>query len=127
MSHKTGRRTLVAALAALAGGGALGAGLRATAAADEVDVVRLAARRFEFEPARVVLTRGRPAVIELVSLDRVHGFRVPGLGLRADAAPGEVRRLPVTPEQAGFFPMACDVFCGEGHDEMAGTIEVREA
>jgi cytochrome c oxidase subunit II len=126
MSRSTGRRTLVAALAALAGGGALGAALRATAAADEAEVIRLAARRFAFEPARLVLTRGKPAVIELVSLDRVHGFRVPGLGLRADAAPGEVRRLPVTPAQAGFFPMFCDVFCGEGHDDMEGTIEVHE-
>ena len=125
MSRGSSRRTLLAALAALAGGGALGAAWRATA--DDPEVVRITARRFVFEPARVMLTRGRPVVIELVSLDRVHGFRVPGLGLRADAAPDEVHRLPLTPQEAGFFPMFCDVFCGDGHDEMEGSIEVREA
>jgi cytochrome c oxidase subunit 2 len=28
------------------------------------------------------------------------------------------------PRQSGSFAFACDVFCGSGHEEMAGEIEV---
>jgi cytochrome c oxidase subunit 2 len=28
--------------------------------------------------------------------------------------------------KAGTFTFACDVFCGEGHDDMSGTVVVTE-
>lgn len=89
-------------------------------------VVRIAATRFTYEPAEVTLVRGQPVVLELVSLDRSHGFRVPSLNIRAEVPENGVARVRLVPERAGRFFFTCDVFCGSGHDEMEGEIVVRE-
>ena len=67
---------------------------------------------------------GVPAVIELTSLDRAHGFAVAELGLRIDVEPGKSTRVRVVPDKVGTFLFHCDVFCGSGHEEMAGRIVV---
>ena len=89
-------------------------------------VVRITAHKFAFDPPQVTLKRGETVVLELVSVDRQHGFKVPALGIREDAMPGEVRRVTLTPDKAGNFAFLCDVFCGDGHDEMEGQIVVTE-
>ena len=89
-------------------------------------VVRITAKRFTYEPAIVTLVRGEPVILELISLDRSHGFRVPGLNLRAEIPENGSVRVRVVPERAGQFFFACDVFCGSGHDEMEGDIIVTE-
>jgi len=89
-------------------------------------VIRVTAKRFEYAPAEITLRRGEPVVLELTSLDRDHGFRCDELGLRADVKPGEVTRVRLVPQQVGRFPFACDVFCGDGHEDMAGEIDVVE-
>jgi cytochrome c oxidase subunit 2 len=112
-------RLLLALLVAAALGAAL-------AAASEDKVVRIEAKRFEFVPAAVTLKKGERVVLELVTLDRTHGFKVPGLGIGAPIAPGETTRITIVPEQAGRFPFLCDNFCGDGHDDMDGVIVVTE-
>jgi cytochrome c oxidase subunit 2 len=89
-------------------------------------VVRVEAKRFAFSPARIELKKGEPVVLELVSLDRTHGFNVPELGLRYDIKPGSPTRIPFKPMQAGTFAFHCDVFCGSGHEGMEGEIVVLE-
>jgi cytochrome c oxidase subunit II len=98
--------------------------LASAAMAPGTQVVRITAKRFEYTPSRIVLKRGVPVVLELVSLDRKHGFKVPGLKLRAEIVPGTPTRLNVTPSEAGTFPVACDVFCGSGHEDMTGEVVV---
>ena len=102
-----------------------GATLRDTSASGEV-LVRIEAKRFEYTPAEVTLRKGVPAVLELVSLDREHGFKVPALGLRADVVPDAPTRVRLVPDRVGRFPFRCDVFCGGGHEEMQGAIVVVE-
>jgi cytochrome c oxidase subunit 2 len=87
-------------------------------------VVRITAKRFEYQPASVTLKKGQPAVIELTSLDRLHGFTQPELGIRADVLLGETARVHFVPRQSGLFPFHCDIFCGTGHEGMTGTIRV---
>lgn len=89
-------------------------------------VVRITAKRFTYEPATITLVRGQPVILELVSLDRTHGFRVPQLNIRTEIPEGSSARVRVVPEQAGHFFFACDVFCGSGHEEMEGDITVTE-
>src|SRR5262249_13758377 len=89
-------------------------------------VVRITAKRFTYEPAEITLVRGQPVVLELVSLDRSHGFRVPTLNIREEIPEGGVARVRIVPERAGRFFFACDVFCGSGHEEMEGDIIVTE-
>jgi cytochrome c oxidase subunit 2 len=87
-------------------------------------VVAIVARKWEFVPSRIVLQRGVPVVLELRSADRHHGFSAPGLGTRGEIEPGQPTRLRLVPTEAGTFPFHCDVFCGEGHEEMTGQIVV---
>jgi cytochrome c oxidase subunit 2 len=94
--------------------------------AAEPRVVRIVAKRFTYTPSEVTLKKGEPVVLELVSEDRVHGFKLPAFKIRTDVRPNEVTRVPLTPDKTGTFTFACDVFCGDGHDDMTGTVVVTE-
>ncbi|MFL5309130.1 MAG: cupredoxin domain-containing protein [Myxococcales bacterium] len=87
-------------------------------------VVHVVARRFNYSPDVIELQLGVPVVIELTSADRDHGFSVPELGIHIDVEPGKTARVRVVPEKVGTFDFHCDVFCGSGHEEMAGRIVV---
>jgi len=89
-------------------------------------VVQITAKRFEYTPNEITLKKGVPVVLEITSLDRDHGFKVPEFGVRADVKPGETTRVRIVPDRTGRFEFRCDVFCGDGHEDMAGEIVVVE-
>ena len=89
-------------------------------------VVRVTAKKFDFTPDTITLKKGEPVVFEISSTDRKHGFNLRAFGVRADVNPGGVTRVRFTPDKTGKFAFTCDVFCGEGHEEMAGTVVVTE-
>ncbi len=90
------------------------------------EVIKITAKKFEYSPNQITLKKGVPVVLEFTSLDRLHGFNCPGLGVRADIEPGKVSRIELTPQKTGTFPFNCDNFCGSGHDKMRGAITVTE-
>jgi predicted phosphodiesterase/plastocyanin len=98
----------------------------ATEAPASEQVVKVTAKKFEFSPSVITLKRGVPAVLQLTSLDRRHGFDCPSLKLHAEINPGKVAQVRFTPDKLGEFPFHCDVFCGSGHEQMEGTIKVTE-
>jgi cytochrome c oxidase subunit II len=114
------RRFFAAGIAVV--GAVLGGGLLRAATPEKV--VRITARRFAFLPGEVTLKRGEPVVIELTSADVVMGFNAPDFNARADIIPGQVSRVRLTPEKTGSFVFLCDVFCGDGHEAMAGKLHV---
>jgi cytochrome c oxidase subunit 2 len=89
-------------------------------------VIKLTAKKFEYSPAEITVKKGEPVVIEVSSEDVKHGFTLPDFGIRTDIKPGSVNRISLTPDKAGRFAFACDVFCGVGHEEMSGTLIVTE-
>ncbi len=93
--------------------------------ADEQHVSMLA-MKFDYLPDTVTVKKGRPVVLELSALDRIHGFDVPGLGLETDIPPGAPTILRFTPEKAGTYNLHCDNFCGDGHEGMVGRIIVTD-
>ncbi len=93
-------------------------------AAETPPEVRISARKFEFHPNQVTVKLGQPVVLVLTSEDRIHGFKMPELGLRTDIVPGQETRVTLTPTKAGSFTFFCDVFCGDGHEDMDGTLIV---
>lgn len=108
--------------------GAIAIGLNASAGVGATPTPRLihiTARRFSYTPARLVLKKDVPVILELVSADRLHGFSIPALGVRADILPGETVRLRVVPKRVGRFGFHCDNYCGSGHEGMMGMIVVR--
>ena len=87
-------------------------------------VIHLTAKKFEYTPNEITLKKGVPVVLEITSLDRDHGFKVPELGIRADVKSGQTTRVRIVPDRIGRFEFRCDVFCGSGHADMSGTITV---
>jgi len=98
----------------------------AAIASDTEQVVQITAKRFEYTPKDITVKKGVPVVLEFRSLDRLHGFDCPGLGIRSDIPPQQVTKLRFVPQKAGTFPFHCDNFCGSGHEGMTGTITVTE-
>lgn len=90
-------------------------------------VIPVRAKRFVFTPDKITLKAGEPVVLELFAEDVVMGFGAPDLGIRADMPPGQTVRVPLTPTKAGSYTFLCDVFCGSGHENMSGVIEVVKA
>lgn len=90
------------------------------------EVIRITAKRFSYTPAQIVLKKGVPVTLELVSLDRLHGFHIPDLGIRTDILPGQTQRVDLLPMKTGRFVFLCDIFCGTDHEDMHGVIQVNE-
>jgi len=97
----------------------------ASAASAQERIVAVTAERFKFTPAVIELRAGETVVLEITSLDRKHGFQVPDLNVDESIEPGKVTRVRVSAAKAGTIPFHCSVFCGSGHEEMAGEIVVR--
>ncbi len=94
--------------------------------AESGQVIKITAKKFEYNPNRITLKKGVPITLEFTSLDRLHGFNCPDLGIRGDILPGKGLKIQFTPQKAGTFPFHCDIFCGEGHENMTGEFIVTE-
>ena len=89
-------------------------------------VIKITAKKFEYSPNVITVKKGIPVTLEFISLDRVHGFNCPELGIRTDIVPEKMNRLHFVPKKSGTFAYHCDVFCGDGHEDMTGEIIVVE-
>jgi cytochrome c oxidase subunit 2 len=87
-------------------------------------VIRVTAKKFEYNPNEITVKKDVPVVLEITSLDRDHGFKLGAFGVRADIKPGKVTRVRIVPNKTGRFPFECDVFCGSGHEGMTGELVV---
>jgi cytochrome c oxidase subunit II len=96
-------------------------------AADQKEIViKITAKKFEYSPNSIKIKKGIPVILELTSLDRLHGFNCPRLGIRTNIEPGKVNRVRILAQKAGVYEFYCDVFCGSGHEEMTGKIIVED-
>ena len=98
----------------------------AKAPSGDEQLIHISASTFEFKPAEITVKKGVPVTLELASRDRHHGFKLPEFHLRADIKPGVVENLRFVPDKVGTFTFFCDVFCGDGHEDMSGTLKVIE-
>ncbi|WP_347986761.1 cupredoxin domain-containing protein [Methylomonas sp. AM2-LC] len=98
----------------------------AATAANEADmpVLHIQASRFVFTPSQISVKTGQTVLLEIEALDRQHGFSIPELGVRVDVIPGQKVVLKITPTKSGRLVFYCDIFCGSGHEQMAGEIVV---
>jgi cytochrome c oxidase subunit 2 len=93
-------------------------------AAPKPKTVKIRAKRFVFTPKEVRLKKGEPVVFELTTEDIFMGMNIPDFKVRSDIVPGKTMKLAFTPDKAGTFTFVCDVFCGDGHEAMSGTLVV---
>jgi cytochrome c oxidase subunit 2 len=95
-------------------------------AEDAEHVIQITAKRFEFSPGEITVKKGEQVVLEIKSEDVKHGFSLPDFSVHAAITPGEVSRVRFVPDKTGEFAFVCDIFCGNGHEDMEGTIKVVE-
>lgn len=93
-------------------------------AAENERVIRISASTFEFTPSQITVKKGVPVILELTSKDRHHGFKLAQFQIQVDIKPGGVEHVRLVPNKTGAFTFFCDVFCGDGHEDMSGIIEV---
>ncbi|MFC7139442.1 cytochrome c oxidase subunit II [Halosimplex aquaticum] len=73
----------------------------------------------------LVLPADRPVRLNVTSADWLHAFHAPGLGLKTDAFPGQSNYIFTKPTDTGEYQLYCAEYCGVGHSQMLGTVEVR--
>jgi cytochrome c oxidase subunit II len=96
------------------------------APAKNEQVVTLTLKKFEYMPEQITVHKGVPVVLELTALDRTHGFLLRAFGVDVDVKKAVVTRVRFVPNKAGTFEFHCDVYCGDNHEDMTGTLVVLE-
>ncbi|MBI3369264.1 MAG: cupredoxin domain-containing protein [Burkholderiales bacterium] len=86
--------------------------------------IAIVARKFEYLPAEIKVRQGETIVLQLTAPEVAMGFYLATYALRVDIMPGKVSTLRLTADKPGRFEFSCDVFCGSGHEEMAGLLIV---
>lgn len=86
--------------------------------------IKITAQKFKYTPNQIVLKKGQATVLEITSVDFIHGFNLPDLKIRADLIPGRVTKVELKIDKEGVYEFLCDNFCGDGHEEMSGKITV---
>lgn len=77
-----------------------------------------------FESARFVLPVDRQVELHVTSLDVIHSFWIPALGLKADANPGFDNIAYITPTKIGAVHIQCAELCGLFHGYMFDTGQI---
>jgi len=101
-----------------------GAAVGASVFAQSPRVIKVVARKWVFLPSDIALKKGEPVTFELTAPEVVMGFNAPDFKVRTDIIPGQVAKVTFTPDKAGSFTFLCDIFCGDGHETMHGTLIV---
>lgn len=104
-----------------AGGGANPSPAPAPPAAKEFTIE---ASNWQFSPSTIAVNRGDRVKITLVNKDVSHGIAIPDFGFDLKAEAGATATGEFTANKTGAFPFRCNVFCGDGHREMTGTLVV---
>lgn len=86
--------------------------------------LRMLAKMWAFEPKIIRLPVGSRLEIFVSSKDVNHGFQIVGTNVNVMAVPGVITQSVVEFKRPGSYPIVCNEFCGIGHQEMNGIIEV---
>ena len=99
---------------------------RVSAQATEPRVVDVTASRFAFEPATIDAVVGERLRLVMTSADGVHGLEIKKFRVKKEIPRGGTPvAVEFTADTAGRFPILCSEYCGDGHEEMTGTLIVR--
>lgn len=86
--------------------------------------IPIQAESFAFNPGVIHVNRGDRVMIELTSLDVVHGIHLDTYGLSVMSDPGQTVTMSFTADKSGTFRFRCSVTCGALHPFMIGKLKV---
>jgi cytochrome c oxidase subunit 2 len=102
----------------------------------EAMVVKVTARQwswtFEYPEYNITTTSlnlpaDKQVLLQVTSMDVIHGFWVPEFRVKQDVLPGTVKELRVTPNRIGEYKVRCSVICGTSHAKMEQPVVVQSA
>ena len=95
----------------------------ATATAPKI--IEVTARKFEFEPALIEVVEGDHVRLVVRSGDGVHGLEIKKFKVnKMVRRGGEPFTIDFVASAPGTFPILCSENCGDGHEDMKGTLVV---
>jgi cytochrome c oxidase subunit II len=104
---------------------AAGAAAGSSAQSPEPRVIEVIAKRFAFEPSEIDVKVGERVTLSVRSADGVHGIEIKKFKVSKEIPRGAAPvKIEFTATEAGRFPILCSEYCGDGHDEMKGTLVV---
>jgi cytochrome c oxidase subunit 2 len=96
-----------------------------TLAQGEPREISVVAKRFTFEPARVDVKEGERIRLVVTSEDGVHGLEIKKFKVNKKIPRGgEKVTIDFVASAPGEYPILCSEYCGNGHEEMKGTLVV---
>jgi len=84
----------------------------------------MTAKKWEWEPGTITVNQGDRVRLNIKSVDVAHGILLPDFNVDVKFAAGESATAEFVATKKGAFTFRCNVFCGEGHSGMAGTLIV---
>ncbi len=109
----------------LAASTALGA-LAQDAAQAAGSEIKMAAKKYEFDPSVINVKKGDGVKLVITALDHDHGFKLEAFKINQRLKKGTPTTLELTADKVGTFPFECSHFCGVGHGKMKGKLVVTE-
>src|SRR5262245_56064400 len=95
----------------------------------EAKTFEVVARRFAFEPSTIEVTEGDRVRLVVRSADGPHGVEIKEFRVKKAVPRAKPGDSPVTIEfvasKPGSFRILCSEYCGNGHDDMTGTLVVQ--
>jgi heme/copper-type cytochrome/quinol oxidase subunit 2 len=92
------------------------------------DIISLWQKNGPAEKPVIEVTKGDHVIIKLRSSDVTHGFNLKAFGvyIAQGIKPGKTIFVSFKADKVGTFIFMCNVFCGDIHQNMEGTLIVRD-
>jgi cytochrome c oxidase subunit 2 len=105
-----------------------GAAVRSLAqgkASEEPREIPVVVKRFTFEPSRIEVAEGERIRLVVTSADGVHGLEIKKFKVNKKVPRGgDEITIDFVASAPGEYPILCSEYCGNGHEEMKGTLVV---
>jgi len=86
--------------------------------------VSVVAQTFSFNPSEITLPVDSEIEFYVTSKDVLHGFQIRSTNTNMEVIPGEVAYSSYTFKKPGEYWVVCNEYCGIGHQNMLGKINV---
>jgi cytochrome c oxidase subunit 2 len=98
--------------------------LGTTVGPDGSVTARIIATQFMFVPRCIAVPYGRLVTLRFATPDVIHGVLVTGTNVNTMVIPGYVAQVHTEFTRTGELLMPCHEYCGLGHSEMWGNVQV---
>lgn len=90
----------------------------------EWHVVKMTARKYQYDPNVITVKQGEKVRLIITALDRDHGFDLKAFGINQRLKKGDPATIEFSADKVGTYEFKCSVFCGFGHGRMKGKLIV---